>query len=211
MNFEGFFICNKNPILLYYIGMEFENNPTKTDEQIAREVQNGQVHSFGLLVERYEAKLLRYAKRFLLGYEDAADLVQEVFMKAYTNLRSFDTGRQFSSWIYRIAHNEFINAIKKKGKEPLPFFDPDTLFPHPVDPHKADDELQSKELKQMLDQCLEKLNAKYREPLVLYYYEDMDYQEIADVLSIPMSTVGVRLKRGKETLQKVYKELHPNG
>ncbi len=178
----------------------------KTDEAIAKEVQNGNAHVFGDLVERYEAKLLRYAKRFLFGYEDAEDQVQEVFIKAYSNIQSFDTSRSFNSWIYRIAHNEFINAIKKKGREPLSFFDPDTLFPHPTDPKQADHEVKTNELRSMLDSCLDRLDPKYREPLVLYYYEEQDYQEIADIMHIPTSTVGIRLRRGKQQLQDVYKK-----
>lgn len=176
----------------------------KTDEAIAQAVQNGDIHSFGELVERYEAKLLRYAKRFLFGYEDSADMVQEVFIKAYTNIQGFDISRSFNSWIYRIAHNEFINAIKKRGREPLSFFDPDTLFPHPVSAEQADDEIKANELRSMLDECLNKLDPKYREPLILYYYEDMDYQQIADIMRIPISTVGVRLTRAKTLLKKIY-------
>ncbi len=103
-----------------------------TDEEIAKSVQGGDTAKFGTLVERYEAKMLRYARKFLFGYQDSEDMVQEVFLKAYTNIQGFDANRKFSSWLYRIAHNEFLNAIKKKGREPLPFFDPDTIFPHPV-------------------------------------------------------------------------------
>ena len=176
----------------------------QTDEQIAREVQQGRPASFAILVERYEGKLLRYARRFLFAQADAEDLVQEVFLKAYTNLQSFDAHRSFSAWVYRIAHNEFINAIKRKGKEPVPFFDPDTLFPHPTAPTRADTELQEQQLKEMLEAVLSQLDPKYREPLVLYYYEDLDYEQISDVLRIPTSTVGIRLKRGKEHLQKIY-------
>lgn len=183
-----------------------EHSEVKTDEIIAKEVQTGSVQAFGILVERYESKLTRYARRFLFGNHDAEDLVQEVFIKAYTNIQSFDANRSFNSWIYRIAHNEFINAIKKKGREPLSFFDPDTLFPHPTDPHQADHEVQENELKAMLDKCLDQLHPKYREPLVLYYYEDLDYNSIADILHIPSSTVGVRLNRGKQQLQDIYKQ-----
>ncbi|HEX3095801.1 MAG TPA: RNA polymerase sigma factor [Patescibacteria group bacterium] len=179
-----------------------------TDEAISRQVQDGNIEIFGILVERYEPKLQRYAKRFLLGHEDAQDIVQEVFLKAYTNMQSFDATQRFSPWIYRIAHNEFINSIKKKGREPLSYFDPDTLFPHPVAKEQPEKELHSKELKDMLDKCLDKLDPKYREPLVLYYYEDLDYQSIADILRIPTSTVGVRLNRGKVALQKIYSSLH---
>lgn len=182
----------------------------KTDEIIAKEAQMGDTQAFGELVERYEAKLLRYAKRFLFGYTDAEDVVQEVFVKAYVNIQGFDASRSFGAWIYRIAHNEFINAIRKKGREPLSFFDPDTLFPHPIAKETADKEVKSNELKHMLDGALNKLDAKYREPLVLYYYEDMDYAEIAEVMRIPASTVGIRLRRGKVLLQKVIKDL-PHG
>lgn len=180
----------------------------KTDEEIAWNVQRGDIQSFGILVQRYETKMMRYAKRFLVGYEDAQDVIQEVFLKAYANLQSFDTKRTFSSWLYRIAHNELINALKKKGKEPLPFFDPDTLFPHPLSSDNPDREFDSQELKRMLDKCLNKLDVKYREPLVLYYFEDMNYQEISEILHIPISTVGIRLKRGKVALGKICHNLH---
>ena len=173
-----------------------------TDEQIASRVQQGDSEAFGLLVERYGRKIARYAKKFLFGYEDAEDLVQHVFVKAYVNIRSFDAGRKFSSWIYRIAHNEFINAIKRKRREPVPFFDPDALFPHPLSSGGPEEDADAEELRSLLDRHIVMLDPKYREPLVLYYFEQMDYREIADVLRIPVSTVGVRLLRGREALRK---------
>lgn len=181
----------------------------QTDEAIAQAVQSGETQAFGELVERYEKKLMRYAKRFLFGYDEAEDMVQEVFLKAYANIQGFDSKRSFSAWIYRIAHNQFINTIKKKGKEPLPFFDPDTLFPHPVAPSQADDEIKEKELKSLMDSCLNELSPKYREVLVLYYYEDMDYQKISDIIKVPVSTVGVRLKRAKDALRQTHRRLFP--
>ena len=109
-----------------------------TDEQVVRMVQSGKVESFGILVKRYQAKMLRYARKFLFNYHDIEDLVQEVFIKAYTNIQSFDASRKFSSWLYRIAHNQFINAIKKKGKEAVPFFDLDILLPRSISKENAD-------------------------------------------------------------------------
>ncbi len=190
--------------------MVMQYQSKETDETIAAQVQAGEAVLFGELVERYEQKLLRYAGRFLLVQEDARDTVQNVFLKAYVNLNSFDSKRKFSSWIYRIAHNEFINAIKKKGREPLSFFDPDTLFPHPIEPTRADTELNKNELKEMVELCLNKLDAKYREPMVLFYYENMDYSTIADIMRIPPSTVGVRIKRARSLLQKAYNQLTEN-
>jgi RNA polymerase sigma-70 factor (ECF subfamily) len=185
-------------------------NENLSDEDIARGVQAGNVQQFGLLVERYEQKMMRYARKFLFGHDDAEDMVQEVFLKAYANIQGFDTQRKFSSWLYRIAHNEFINAIKKKGRESLPFFDPDTIFPHPVAPDDPVKDFSRQEIADMMNKTLEKLPPKYRETLVLYYLQDLDYEEIAEVMQIPKSTVGVRLSRGKMILKKMYNNINPH-
>lgn len=173
----------------------------QTDEDIARQVQVGDVQAFGVLVTRYQDKIIRYGHKFLSGYADIEDVAQEVFIKAYENIKSFDPDRKFSSWIYRIAHNEFINTIKKIGREPLPFFDPDTLFPHPLSHDFTDRGILSREAREILSACLEKISAKYREVLVLFYIEELSYQEIADVLHVPLATVGVRLKRARDLLK----------
>lgn len=178
----------------------------QTDEEIVRMVQSGKINYFDILFERYEEKILRYAKRFLFNYNDVEDIVQQVFIKAYINIKSFDASRKFSPWLYRIAHNEFINAIKKKNKEPLSFFDLDILFPSAVSKDDADKKLQEKELHSILDKYLNKLSPKYREPLVLHYFEDLSYKEIADILYIPVSTVGVRIKRAIEIIKNKLKK-----
>lgn len=183
-------------------------NPERTDEQLATQVQEGDVEAFRELVARYEPKIGRYAKRFLFGGDEAKDLLQDVFIKVYVNIRSFDTDRRFSPWIYRIAHNEFVNALKKKTKEKntLSLFYVDVLFPQPIAKESADEKTSHREIKEILEESLEKLGLKYRQPLVLYYLEDMDYKEIAHILRIPVSTVGVRLQRGKTMLRKFIEE-----
>lgn len=177
-----------------------------TDEEIAIMVQKGDTQSFGLIVERYEQKITRYARKFLYNNEDVKDIVQEVFIKTYANMQSFETDRKFSSWIYRIAHNEFINAAKKKSRERVSFIDLDVFFPYLASPDMADSEANNQDLRRVLDNYLEKLDIKYREPLVLYYFEQLDYKEIAEVLRIPASTVGVRLQRGKAILKKIVNQ-----
>jgi RNA polymerase sigma-70 factor (ECF subfamily) len=180
--------------------------PDVTDEEIAKKVQAGDGESFGLLMQRYEAKLTRYARRFLFNGDDSHDVVQEVFIKAYVNIKSFNTSKRFSPWIYRIAHNEFVNAIKKKqrSREMLfSFFEPDVFFPHPFAKETATADVERAEVRAELEKGLNKIGPKYREPLVLYYFEEMDYREIAEVLRIPAATVGVRLKRGRDALKKV--------
>lgn len=180
------------------------NSPT--DEKIALEVQQGNIDSFRLLVEKYQGKLLRYGKKFLSSRHDIEDLVQDIFLKAYKNIQSFDTRKKFSPWIYRVAHNEFINAIQKNKRLPIPIFNFDELLPHLITEEILEQELDKKKLQGMLNKSLDKINIKYREPLILYYFEEMNYQEIADILQTPTSTVGIRLKRGKYFLKKLFKE-----
>lgn len=182
--------------------------PDKTDEEIAIQVQQGDSESFGLLMERYQQKITRYARKFLFkNEEDIEDIVQETFIKAYTNIRGFDSKRRFSPWMYRIAHNDFINAAKKRGREKISYLDLDVIFPQPISSESTDADLVRKEMRELLERCLGQLKSKYREPLVLYYFEEMSYKEISDILQIPISTVGVRLTRGKLIMKTLVKKI----
>jgi RNA polymerase sigma-70 factor (ECF subfamily) len=176
---------------------------TETDEAIALKVQGGDGEAFGELLDRYQAKLSRYARKFLLDPDDAKDIVQDIFIKSYQNIQSFDASRRFSPWIYRIAHNEFVNALKKRASRRTVFtIDFDTLFPHLAATDTADSSALERDTRATLERYLDKISPKYREPLVLYYLEGMDYKEISEILQIPVSTVGVRLARGRTALQK---------
>lgn len=177
-----------------------------TDEEIAIQVQQGDDQSFGILMRRYEQKLTRFGRKFLSADEDVKDMVQEVFIKAFVSIQSFNSNQRFSPWVYRIAHNHFVDALKKKSREKVSYFDLDVYFPNLVAPETADSETIREDLKRMLDQCLDKLNAKYKEPLILYYFEEMDYKEISDILQIPVSTVGVRIQRGKTMMRKIFEQ-----
>lgn len=174
-----------------------------TDEKIAKRVCLGDKEAFGLLIERYEDKLTRYIRRFTQVNDDVSDVLQVIFIKAYTNLQGFDATRSFNSWIYRIAHNESVNHLKKKGSEKVSFIDFDTMLPNLFAEEESDTEAQRNETKRVLDSSLKDISPKYREVLILYYYDDLSYEEIAEVLQIPTSTVGVRIKRGKDALKKV--------
>jgi RNA polymerase sigma-70 factor, ECF subfamily len=183
----------------------------QSDEEIAARVADGESAAFDHLIERYEAKIARYGRRFLFDGDDAKDLLQDIFIKAYVNIKDFDTSRKFSAWIYRIAHNEFINAIKKRTRTSTMSLDldADVLLPHLVSDDTADKEANVHEMRAVLDKSLKEIPIKYKEPLILYYFEDMDYKQISDVLSIPVATVGVRLKRGKAMLKTAVVEVAP--
>jgi RNA polymerase sigma-70 factor (ECF subfamily) len=184
--------------------MPAKNNngfPDLTDEEVAGRVQDGNVELYEILMQRYEAKLSRYARKFLSNREDIEDVIQQVFIKTYSNIQSFNVSMRFSPWIYRIAHNELVNALKKKKNAALPFFDADTIFPHPVANENPSSDSEKRELAELMAQCLDKLDIKYREPLILYFLEELSYKEISDILQIPIATVGVRINRAKEKLK----------
>ncbi len=177
----------------------------KTDEELAKLTQEGETEAFGTLVERYEGKLSRYGKRFLFDHENIKDAVQEVFVKAYANIRSFDHSKRFSPWIYRIAHNNFVNIIKKKKREPYTFFDADVIFSFASEEETLSS-AERRERKKEVEKYLSEIRPKYREILVLFYFEEKDYKEISDILNIPISTVGVRLRRGRQEIRKKYEK-----
>ena len=176
-----------------------------TDETIASRVQGGDIDAFGTLVDRYERKLLRYGRKFVAREEDIEDIVQDVFISAYRNIQGFDTGLRFSPWIYRIAHNAFVNALRKNEHGPVAV-DFDTFIAYHVYEDPAENERDLKDMRMLLDKGLEGLAAKYREILILHYYEDMPYKDIADVLEIPMGTVSIRMRRAKEALRENIKD-----
>lgn len=172
-----------------------------SDEEIVRSVVGGNGESFGILAERYIPKLLRYTKTLLSDADEAEDCVQDTLIKVFQNIRSFDSTRRFSPWIYRIAHNESMNLIQRRKKSislSLPDFD--LMFPHLHPKNETEALLDKEALRRNLHDFIDRLDVKYREPLHLYYFEEMSYEEIADVLKIPVSTVGIRLRRGRAAL-----------
>ncbi|MFA6429848.1 MAG: sigma-70 family RNA polymerase sigma factor [Patescibacteria group bacterium] len=176
-----------------------------TDEQLVLEAQQGSREAFGVLVERYQARLLRYARVLLFDRADTEDLVQDAFLQAYRNLQSFRAGARFSPWIYRIVHNVCVNAGKRRIREVLTDFSWDVVLPlGGVSSSTLEEDRLV--IRDALERCLRQLDVKYREPLVLAYLEEMDYQMISDVLHIPLATVGVRLMRGREKLRSLCEQ-----
>ena len=184
-----------------------QKTSSRSDEEIAALIQKGDIDCFGILINRYKAKMMRYARKFLSDSEDVGDIVQEIFIKVYVNIQSFDIERKFSSWLYRIAHNELVNALKKRKKSVLPLFDLDTFLPISLRDDSLREDIGKKDIKMMIDKCLDRLKPKYREPIILYYLEELTYREIAEVMRIPISTVGIRIKRAKEKMRSIFKKL----
>lgn len=180
-----------------------------SDEQIVSLVLKGEKESYREIIRRYEDKLSRYLRKFISDKDDIEDILQIVFIKAYKNLYGFDINKRFSSWIYRIAHNEAVNHLKrnrKKGRVDL-----DDIEYKLID-EKADigGEADRNFLKKDVEKVMGKLDVKYREPIVLFYLEEMSYEEISDVLRIPKNTVGTLILRGKKMIKENLEEINKN-
>lgn len=165
--------------------------------------------AFSAVVTRYETPLRRYI--FRLGVKDkrdVEDILQNSFIKVYRYLRSFDDSFAFSSWVYRIVHNETYDFFRTKkrhpeitlGEESQHLFlaieaedNPEKVFDKTID-------------KKLMQGALEELDKKYRDVLMLRYAEDMDYRQISDILQIPEGSVATLIHRGKKELRKVFEK-----
>ncbi len=180
------------------------HNITKlTDEELAK-LSVSDTACFGELIDRYNPTLLRYVmRRSHATKEDAEDIVQNSFIKMYRNINDFDYDLKFSSWAYRITHNEMIDWYRKQNTRPQLFItDKDeNIFDSIAGDMNIEKEAIQKETKKEIESIIKTLDPKYQEVVSLRFFEDKSYEEIADILEIPAGTVAIRLSRAKKILQ----------
>lgn len=169
-----------------------------SDEEIVEKVRSSDQELYSAIVERYQHKLLRYATNLIKDEHKAVDVVQESFIKAFINLNNFDTGKKFSSWIYRIVHNEAMNNVKKYPKE-VPLLD-DADF---QSDENIENDFEQKETIARIEKGLREMPLLYSEPLTLLSIEEKSYTEISDILRIPMGTVATRIRRAKILMKHI--------
>lgn len=183
---------------IYYKLNVMNNNEDLLDEEVVEKVRREDQELYSVIIKRYQDKLLRYSTHLVNDEDIAFDIVQSTFIKAFINLQGFDTKKKFSSWIYRIAHNEAMNSIKKYKKEiKLP---EDFDFPSEEDITK---DFEIKENITKVEKCLKKIPLLYSEPLSLYYLDERTYEEISDILKIPIGTVATRLSRARTAMKHI--------
>lgn len=176
-----------------------------TDEELVVLTLQHKEH-FSVLIERYHDPLLRYIRRLTSrSPDDLSDILQETFIKVYLNLNNFDTKLRFSSWIYRIAHNEVISAYRKDKARPQgnSIDVDDTTLALIADDFDIVAEKDKAILRKHLDDILDTLDPKYRDVLILRFFEEKDYQEISDILKKPMGTIATLLNRAKKKCKVV--------
>lgn len=175
-----------------------------TDNDIIALVQGGNSEYFDCIIDRYNQKLFLYVMRFVCNAEEARDLVQNVFVKTLNNIESFDIEKKFSSWIYRIAHNEAMNWFAKNDQRKMVSIDDINNVKDYLDTADASntalEEWFQIELRDSLADALEKMPRHYAEVLRMKYFEDRSYKEMSEILGKPTSSVGTLLRRAKKRL-----------
>lgn len=178
-----------------------------------KQVLKGDKNAYSDIVSSYQQSLYYVCYRILGNQQEAEDVAQEAFVRAYINLHTFDTKRKFSTWLYRIATNLCIDRIRKK--KPDYYLDADVPGTEGLNMYSQissdeplpEEELEKMELKDRIHYEINRLPEKYRTVIILQYIEELPLQEISDILGIPLGTVKTRVHRGREALRKQLGDL----
>jgi RNA polymerase sigma-70 factor (ECF subfamily) len=175
--------------------------PLITDDELVAAAVGGQGQAFGTLVERYDRAVYHLAYRTLHDSEEAKDATQEAFFKAFRALRTFRPGAKFSTWILTIAYHACCDRLARRKR-----FSGDEL-PDRADPAAGPQEqAESADQARRLRAAIDALPEKYRTVITLFHLQNKQYEEIAQVLDLPMGTVKTHLFRAKDLLRKALEE-----
>ncbi|MGG3885638.1 RNA polymerase sigma factor [Brevibacillus panacihumi] len=180
------------------------------DQQWVSLALNGNTQAYAQLIAKYKNKVYAIVYRMVHQTQDAQDITQECFIKAYQYLYSYDSSRKFSSWLYRIAINHCLKVKERnKHKQADPYAHlEDVSLPNPVHPETI---YLKKESANELRHLINQLPDMYKMILLLRYIHELSYQEMSDLLDIPLNTVQVRLHRAKQKLRELYQQAEKGG
>jgi len=162
------------------------------DRDLIAKARRGDVEGYNLLVSRWEKRVFNYLLRLVANREDALDVSQDVFLKAYQNLPKLDDPAKFSGWLFRIAHNEAFSLLRKRRPESELVGDPRAAMERGLLPV---------ELSLAVESALGRLNEDQREAVLLKIYQGFKFEEMAEILECPVSTVKSRLYTALELLK----------
>lgn len=167
------------------------------DNSLVNRCLNGDGEAYEALVDKYYKIIFRLARKLLRNYDDAEEITQSVFVKAYENLNTYNPKYKFFSWLYRITVNETLNFSKKKSyTEEIS----ESIVKDEDDPYKI---YYRNELGEKIQDALMELDMLYRLPVVLKHFLNYSYKELSDLLGIPEKTVKSRLFTGRQLLKDI--------
>lgn len=181
-----------------------------TDIEVVDNAKNGSIECFEEIVRRYERPITSYLYRMLRDYDHSLDVSQEVFIKVYNSLDKYRSEYKFSTWIYRIAHNAAIDhmrrnstilqSIETESSEGAYQLQIESPLPSP------EQERERSEWRQEIESVIRCLPAAYKDLVILRHAQDLSYDEIAEITSLPLGTVKNRLFRAREMMREVLAE-----
>lgn len=179
-----------------------------SDQAVIERVRGGDPEAFGTLVRRYQDRLYSVILSYVRSPEDAVDIAQDVFVKAYTNLHSYHGGAAFYTWLYRIACNSAIDFLRRRPGHKLDSLD-DTKYteigfePATTDAGAIPDKVLARgETRRMLQSAVDSLSEKLRTAIILHDVEGLSQEEVAEILQCPVGTVKSRVSRGRQELRE---------
>ncbi|MDZ7291754.1 MAG: sigma-70 family RNA polymerase sigma factor [candidate division KSB1 bacterium] len=169
----------------------------QNDATLVRQCLEGNLKAFERLVDKYQKTIFNVALRMVNDYAEAEDIAQVVFVRAYEKLASFDPSYKFFSWLYRLAVNESLNALKRKRR----FAELDDSF---VSGDKTPEEdYEQNEMAQRIETALMQLEPEHRALIVLKHFHGLGYQEIGYIFDLPEKTVKSRLFTARQLLKNI--------
>lgn len=180
-------------------------------EEIQRYIKqalDGDQKAYECLLLRYKNGIYNLIFQMIKNHEETEDLVQETFIKAFNSLQSYNNSYAFSTWLYKIAYNHSIDAIRKKKLKTLPLDRPIKLKEGEVHHQIKDNALSPEssyifsERQALIKKTIDELPDRYKRAIVLRHQEDKSYDEISKILNIPLGTVKARIFRAREMLKK---------
>ena len=178
-----------------------------TDQSVVEQVIKGDVDAFSVLVGRYQDRIFSVVRNYVSNPDDAIDITQDAFVKAYSKLRSFDASSAFYTWLYRIAINTAIDYLRKRKVRPTDSLDDERFtevgFEPPSTDARTDPERVAVRHEQAvaLRNAIDRLSHKLRGVLVLHDVEGLSQEEVAEILKIPVGTVKSRVSRARAELR----------
>jgi RNA polymerase sigma-70 factor (ECF subfamily) len=191
-----------------------------TDEELMFRVQEGESACFDVLVDRYKTRLFNYLLRLMGDRDEAEEVAQEAFVKAYIHAGKYKTIARFSTWLYTIATNLVRNKMRSRSRAPKVFslwgrsqFDSDEEKQIDiVDTNRSPEEkMNDRELSDVISNAIGKIPEKYRESFVLREINQLSYEEIAAVTGLKLGTVRSRINRARNYFRKIVEPLIEKG
>ena len=190
---------------------------TSSDQQLVKRALKGDERAFEEIVRRYQKPIVNFIARMVGNYDLALDLSQDVFVKAFVALRTYNEDFKFGSWIFKIASNTVIDHLRKGGPaissldKPVATEDDEIQVDLASTALIPEEELEQTETRSILVRLIDQLPQAYRQMIVLRHVNELSYDEMAEITDLPLGTVKNRTFRAREMMRRMIEKLEGKG